>query len=447
MTNAIPTTESLSLVPKRLPGIIFTVVLIAYIISVTQRSSLGVAGVAAAERFDSSATALSTLAVVQVGVYALMQIPVGMLLDRFGATRLILIGAALMAAAQALLAFAPTLEWAVLARVLVGIGDATTFVSGLRVIGAWFRPRKVPVMQQMFASAGQLGQFLSSIPFAVLLGWAGWTSSFLSLSGLSLIVAIAIAIFVKDSPRRRFESRPVSLRGAFVKLGEAFARPGTRLAFWTHFTTQFAATIFALLWGYPLMVEGLGYSPTLASSLLLVPVIAGMVTGPIMGVVTGRYPMRRSDIVITVSVLIAIAWIITILWPGEPPLWYFIIVLVLMGLGSTASTIAFDLARTFNPASSYGSASGIVNVGGFSASAISFLLVGIGVDWGTHLAGGTRDWSAFQLAYWAVPIVIAVGVIGLLVERHKSRSRMENEEGVRVDSLPHAIRRQMRRKN
>lgn len=444
VTASIPTTESLSLVPKRLPGLIFAVVLLAYIVAVTQRSSLGVAGVAAADRFDASATSLSTLAVMQVAVYALMQIPVGMLLDRFGASRLILIGAALMVGSQVLLAFAPSLELAVVARVFVGIGDATTFVSGLRIIGAWFKPSKVPVMQQIFASGGQAGQFLSSIPFALLLGLSGWTVAFLTAASLSVIVLAAAAVSLRDSPARRYESRPVSLRGAFTKLGDAFARPGTRLGFWTHFTTQFSGTVFALLWGYPLMVEGLGLHPTLASGLLVVPVVTAMVCGPILGQLTARYPLRRSNIVVSAAVSVAIAWMATILWPEHPPLWFFIVVLALMGIASAASTIAFDFARTFNPASSYGSASGLVNVGGFAASSLTFLVIGLGVDLGTHLNAGERGWPAFQLAMWSVPIVAGLGLIGILVERHRARSRMAAEQGVVVGSLWSALIRLFR---
>ncbi|KAB1644177.1 MFS transporter [Gulosibacter chungangensis] len=446
MTAAIPTTQSLSQIPRRLPGIIFTVVLVAYLVAVAQRSSLAVAGVAAAERFDASATALSTLAITQVAVYALMQIPVGMLLDRFGAARLILVGAILMTVAQVMLAYAPTLELAVIARVLVGIGDATTFVSGLRIIGAWFKPRKVPIMQQIFASGGQIGQFLSSIPFAILLGISGWTVSFLSAASLAVIVVIVASLVLRDSPNRRFESRPVSLRGAFVKLGEAFARPGTRLGFWAHFTTQFPATIFALLWGYPLMVEGLGLSTPLASSLLLIPVVAGIACGPLLGILTARFPLRRSNIVMAAALAVTAGWIILVLWPGQPPLWFFIVVLAVMGVGSTGSTIGFDFARTFNPVSSYGSASGIVNVGGFTASAVTFLLVGLGVDLGTHLNGGVRDWSAFQIAMWAIPIVTGLGLIGLLLERHRARNRIAAEEGVVVGPLWTAVVRRWRRK-
>ena len=92
-----PTTQALRLVSRGLPSLVFGLAVLAYMIAVTQRSSLGVAGVDAADRFAASATALSTLGVMQLAVYAAMQVPVGMLLDRFGATRLILAGAIGMA--------------------------------------------------------------------------------------------------------------------------------------------------------------------------------------------------------------------------------------------------------------------------------------------------------------------------------------------------------------
>ena len=80
-----PTTQALRLVSRGLPSLVFGLAVLAYMIAVTQRSSLGVAGVDAADRFAASATALSTLGVMQLAVYAAMQVPVGMLLDRFGA--------------------------------------------------------------------------------------------------------------------------------------------------------------------------------------------------------------------------------------------------------------------------------------------------------------------------------------------------------------------------
>ena len=144
-------------------------------VGVLQRTSLGVAGVAATHRFDISASVLSTLAVVQLVVYAALQIPVGVLLDRFGPKRLIATGAACMFVGQLLLAFAPSIWVAVVGRILVGAGDAMTFISVVRLLSTWFRGRILPVLSQWTGNVGQLGQVLSAIPLSLALHSLGWT--------------------------------------------------------------------------------------------------------------------------------------------------------------------------------------------------------------------------------------------------------------------------------
>ena len=102
----------------------------------------------------------------------------GVLLDRFGARTLVVVGALVMAAGQLLLALADGLPLAIAARVLVGAGDALTFISVLAVVVAWFPARRVPVMTQLTGLIGQLGQVLSAIPFAALLHGPGWATAF-----------------------------------------------------------------------------------------------------------------------------------------------------------------------------------------------------------------------------------------------------------------------------
>jgi MFS family permease len=112
---------------------VWAVGLSAYVVAVLHRTSLGVAGLDAQVRFDIGAGALGSFAVLQLLVYAGLQVPVGVLLDRFGSVRLVVGGALIMAAGQALMAFSDGVTGAVFARVLVGAGDAMTFISVLRL--------------------------------------------------------------------------------------------------------------------------------------------------------------------------------------------------------------------------------------------------------------------------------------------------------------------------
>jgi MFS family permease len=129
-------------VNSRRAWLVFGFAAFDYIIAVMQRSSLGVAGVAATDRFHVSAAVLSTLAVIQLIVYAGLQIPVGVILDRVGSKRLIAIGAALMVLGQVTLALAPSIGFAIGGRVLLGAGDAMTFISVLRLLPNWFSGRR-----------------------------------------------------------------------------------------------------------------------------------------------------------------------------------------------------------------------------------------------------------------------------------------------------------------
>ena len=160
---------------------------LAYLIGVMQRTSLGVAGVEATDRFYVQAAALSSLAVVQIIVYAGLQIPVGVVLDRVGPRVLILCGATLMAAGQITLALAPSLGVAVIGRILVGAGDAMTFISVGRLIASWFSGRILPFLTQTLGTVGTLGQLLSAVPLSLLLHSAGWQTA-LTAAPTSLVV-------------------------------------------------------------------------------------------------------------------------------------------------------------------------------------------------------------------------------------------------------------------
>lgn len=91
--------------------VVWTVAVTVYFIAVLHRSSMAVAGLLAADRFHISASALSTFVVLQLLVYALMQIPVGLLVDRFGPRRVLLTGTLILTLAQLSFAFADTYVW------------------------------------------------------------------------------------------------------------------------------------------------------------------------------------------------------------------------------------------------------------------------------------------------------------------------------------------------
>jgi MFS family permease len=426
---------------SRRAWLVWSIGVTAYVVAVLQRTSLGVAGLDATRRFDASASALASFAVLQLLVYAALQVPVGLLVDRFGPRRLIVSGALLMAGGQVVLALADQVPLAVVGRVLVGAGDAMTFISVLRLVTAWLPPGRVPLMTQLTGLIGQSGQILSAIPLVALLHTSGWTTAFLSAAAASVLAAVLVLLLVRDAPAgtpHRHDSPSMARVGA--DLASAWRHPGTRLGLWTHFTAQFSGTVFALLWGFPFLVSGESLDRTTASALMTVFVLAGMLAAPFVGVTVERHPLRRSWVVLGVVTVTVLAWTLVLAWPGTAPVWVLVLLVLAMALGGPGSLIAFDFARTFNPPNRLGTATGIVNVGGFVAALVTMLLVGVVLDLRGADAAHGYDLNDFRVALSTQYLVWAVGIVGILTTRRKVRARLARE-GVVVPPLRVAIAR------
>lgn len=436
--------------PSRAAYLVWAVGLVSYIVAVLHRTSLGVTGLEAIERFSASATALSMFVVVQLVVYAALQIPVGLALDRFGSRRLLVAGAILMAAGQLVLALAQSVPLALVGRVLVGAGDATTFACVLRLVVWWFPPQRVPLMTQLTGTLGQFGQLLSAFPLVLLLQLTGWVTTFVSLSAMSVVVGLLVGVLVQDRPGGdQHDDQPDSdalrreptMREVWRQLVHTWRQPGTRLGLWTHFVTQFPPTIFALMWGYPFLVAGQGLAPGTASAVLMVLPLAGLVMAPVVGDATRRHPLRRSWLVLTVVAGAATSWGVVLVWPGSAPVALLVVLVVVIAAGGPGSMIGFDYARTFNPASNLGTANGIVNIGGFTASLLVIAAIGGTLD--LVSGGGELAIDDFRIAMSSQFIVMALGVVGVLRSRRATRAHLA-AEGVVVPPIRQAIERNRR---
>ena len=169
---------------------VLTVGQFAAIVAVLQRSSLGVATTDALARFGITAATLAAFSMVQLLVYAALQVPVGVLIDRYGSRPLIVLGSLVMAGAQAIFAFSATLPLAFAARVVLGIGDALVFISVMRLVPAWFPPERSAKLTNATGPVNQLGFVLSAVGFAAALAAAGWTPSFLSAAAVSVVAGV-----------------------------------------------------------------------------------------------------------------------------------------------------------------------------------------------------------------------------------------------------------------
>jgi nitrate/nitrite transporter NarK len=421
--------------PRR-AWLIYAVAVAAYAVAVFQRASLGVAGVEAQRRFGMTAAVLALFAVLQLAVYAALQIPVGVLLDRIGSRRLIAGGALLMGGGQLVLATADHVGLAIAGRVLVGAGDAMTFISVLRLIAVWFPPPRVPLLTQMTGLLGQVGQVVAAYPLVALLLSAGWSTSFLVAAGVGVTVAVLAASALRDSPPGvRGAVSPLGAAQAVQRLGLAWREPGTRLGLWTHFVTQFSGTVFALLWGYPFLVVGERRTPAEAGILITLLVIVAIGIGPTLGHFAGRWPYRRSIPVLAIVGATVATWTVVLAWPGRAPLALLVVLVVVLASNGPGSLMGFDYARTENHAERIGSATGIVNVGGFVASLLTIALIGVVLS--LRSAGGPSSYTLgdFRLAFSVQYVFWGIGLVGVL----HNRRRLRAARGLELDPFPRAV--------
>jgi nitrate/nitrite transporter NarK len=396
--------------------------LLVYLVAVFHRSSLAVAGLAAADRFGISASQLATFTMLQLVVYAGMQIPVGLLVDRYGSRSVLLTGTVVLTLAQAGFALAESYPVALLARVFVGMGDAMTFICVLRLVATWFPARRIPIMTQLTGTLGQLGAVAAAVPMTWALGRLGWTTAYLLAASLGVVLAVAVVLVLHDTPEARNLRGPrLSFAAVRHSLAASWRHPGTRLGVWMHFTTQFSATALSLLWGFPFFVEGEHRSSSTAGLLLTLMVLAVMAAGPTLGWLVGQHPWHRSTMVLTIVSSIVAMWTLVLAWPGEAPLALLVVLVVVVGVGGPASMIGFDVGRTSNPHERLASASGIINQGGFIASLVLVIAIGLVLDWRTPGSGSDYTPGAFR---WAMAAQYPLWALGLLqVWRYRVRTR------------------------
>ena len=415
---------------------IWSVGVAAYVLAITNRTSLGAVGVEAADRFQADASTLALFAVVQLAVYGGMQIPVGVLLDRYGSRPIITAGMLLMAFGQLTMALSPSIGIAIVARILLGAGDAAVFPAVLRLVATWFPAQRGPVMVQFTGIIGQAGQLIALVPVAALLHATTWSITFGSIAGLGLLFTILVWLIVRNNPAENGPDVSVNTDTGVVRvvtsaidtgvgIRAAWAHPGTRLAFWSHFTTPFAGTVFVLLWGMPFLTAGEGLSTSHAAGIISIYVVAGMILGPIIGDLSRRLPNHRSLALVLPAVGVQMAaWIAVIAFPGPAPDWLLWILAIALATGGPASMIAFDHARTHNPAHRLSTATGVTNAGGFIAALIAVFVIGLLLDAQGAGTPDTYSLDAFRIAF-VTPIPLwLLGTVFILIERKRTRIRM-----------------------
>lgn len=422
--------------------VIWLTAVLLYTMAVTGRTSFGVASVEAIEQYHIDATRLAVFASLQLGAYSLSQIPVGLMVDKFGPRKLLIAGALVMGVGQVILAFGSSYPVALFARVLVGMGDATAFSSLMRLIPAWIPMRLAPMLSQLSGALGQFGQFLSAVPFLALLHATSWTTAFFSLGAMGLLLALMAAVLIKDSPDVKGAAKDKTrndedLREELAEdirepeqqpklslthtLREVLTNPTCWHGFFVHWTGLGTLVAFTMLWGVPILTIGMGQSSGYAGLALTLATVATVLAGPFVGMLSSRMGRKRWIATVSGSSITIACWILLFL-PVDPRGAAFgLTFAIVMGAMAPVSNLAFDSVREQVDRSILATGTGLANMGGWTAGIIIAQTTGLVLSW----AAPDEDyaWADFRLAAIAAVAVWICGVIGIVATRPRTSAR------------------------
>ncbi len=290
------------------------------------------------------ASDLGLLTSVAFLAFGAFQLPVGILLDRFG-PRLTEPALLLVAAGGALLfAVADSLTGLLLGRALIGLGTSACLMAAFKAYVVWFPRERLPVVNGFQMAAGGLGALTGTVPVEAALGLTDWRGLFVVFALLAVLLAGAIFLAV---PRRSGQAIEAGLGSQLRGIARVF----TSALFWriapATFTSQASFLAIQSLWLGPLLID-VGGLPREDVAVRLLGVAAAMVTGFItLGTVTerlGRFGIRPVVVALSgIGGFALIQVVIQLTWP-TPPFWIWL----LFGFLGSAGILPYAiLAQSF----------------------------------------------------------------------------------------------------
>jgi len=385
--------------------------------------------------FDLTAAALGNLSAIYYYAYAAMQIPTGILADRWGPSRLFVAGAALSGVGALLFALGETVLVAGLGRALIGASHGMAWVSMLKLITHWFPLRRFGTLSGLSLAVGTLGAILAGPPLRVLADAFSWRAVIAASGLLALLLAVAIKIFMSDDPAdRHFKSyAPRSTRDRagnhapiFASLVEVFRRRNIWLLVLVNSGTCGAFLAFTGLWGVPFFVQQHALSVKEAATITSAMLVLFALGGPAFGHLSDRWRLRKRPFALGTALLL-LGFAAPAMLPAAS-LWILVPLLLAAGFGAAAMALSFAYVKESVPAHLQGAATGVANAGVMLGTLTQMPVIGLILDahWKGAVVNGARqyDLAAFQLALLFLFAWIAVAFVLLLLTRETHAQQM-----------------------
>lgn len=362
-----------------------------------------------ARTFGMSGAALGALAATYFYVYAVMQLPTGVLADTLGPRRILTAGSLVAGVGSILFGGADSAIVAATGRTLVGLGVSVAFVSLLKLNASWFEEGRFATVSGIGQVIGISGAFAATVPLAWLITFVAWRSVFIAAGAASLVIAVLTWVLVRDRPEDgRDPVQPPAAVRWHHGLREVLCNRATWPCFWVNFGMSGSYMSFIGLWAVPYLAHVYGLSMVAASRHTSAMLLAFAVSVAGIGVLSDRL-QRRRPLIIGSAFLNCGFWAAWV--SGIVPASMTLVVFAMMGFCATGFTLSWACAKEVNRPRSAGMATSIANIGGFLAAGVLQPLVGWVLDRTIdplHPVGNFRYALATLAAFAACGLVAAL---------------------------------------
>lgn len=396
-------------------GVLVTVLCATYMISQFLRSSTGVIAPDLARELQLAPQSLGGLSGAFFFAFALSQIPVGLMLDRFGGrvTMTLLMGFAV--AGSLLFAMARGLVWLSLARVLMGIGCSCLLMGPLMIYTRWFARARFATMSGVQIAAGTIGGVMATAPLAWMAQWFGWRGVFNGVALLTLLMMALVWLIVRDAPPGATDGGPwqnkperESLWQSLMGLGAVLRNPSLPHLLVLQFTALGCMASILGLWASPYLHDIHGLDGPARGQVLLLMAAASAIGMLLWGPLDMRMDSRKLPVLAGAAASAVPLVLLAVL--AAPGLATVTGLFAFMGFCNGYTAIAIAHGRAIFPDHLTGRGISLLNMGGMmGAGAFQYFS---GVIAGQFAASGE---PAPLIAYRTLFGFLAASLIGALL--------------------------------
>lgn len=384
------------------------------------RSSFGVVAPELERELAFSPAEISAIASALFFAYALMQIPMGMLLDRFGGRRVVSTMLVFAAAGGALFAAGTSAETFTLARILMGVGTAGAFTGAFYVLANWLPSDRFVVQTGTLNSFAAVGNLAATAPLAALIALIGWRQSYWLIAACTALLAIMLALVVRDTPPGQAPRghKKESFSEVVAGVREAIRQPGMRRLVLAGLPMSISGVI-AGVWGAPYLKHVHGLDNMQRGGVLLLMAAGGILGHYSFGRVARHFNTLKWPILAGGAIVLAVTLLLALL--PSPALWFVTVLFVVMNICSATPTVVMALGRSLVPAHLMGRGVAVANMGIITAIAGAQLIFGWVVG-SFPAADGVPPEVAYRAAF-AVQGALALAGLLILAPLRDARPR------------------------